>query len=205
MDYEKKEKLWVAIVLGGFLLAIVAHYLLGPWGFYRVLPKEEAQKRLAVVRTAESWLGLAESDGSHKEILNVYNSHEPLAMDYVVQDTDSWCAAFVSAVAIREGMTDRIPTECGCERQIGLFQDLGRWQEDDNLVPQPGDLIYYNWNQEKPGENLGWSDHVGIVVGVKWPFIKVIEGNKDDCVCYRIIPVGHRHIRGFGLPDYTSQ
>ena len=71
-------------------------------------------------------------------------------------------------------------------------------------MPQPGDIIYYDWDQINPGEATGWSDHVGIVVGVKWPFIKVIEGNKDDCVSYRIVPVGHKSIRGYGKPDYAS-
>ena len=43
---------------------------------------------------------------------------------------------------------------------------------------------------------------MGIVVGTAGPFIKVIEGNKDDSVDYRIIPWSHPEIRGYGLPDY---
>ena len=55
---------------------------------------------------------------------------------------------------------------------------------------------------EVEGECTGWSDHVGIVVGVKWPFIKVIEGNYNDQVGYRVIRVGETTVRGYGLPEY---
>lgn len=121
-----------------------------------------------------------------------------------MQYTDSWCATFVSAVSIRCGLTDIIPTECSCERLIGLFGALGRWQEDDNYTPLPGDIIFYDWDEKWPGDCTGWADHVGIVVGTKWPFVKVIEGNRDDAVAYRVIPLGEIHIRGYGLPDYAA-
>ncbi len=204
MSYEKKERIVTAVLVLVFLAAVALHYLFAPWGFYRAVAEEEACLRRTYVTTAEGWLGRNEADGSHRCILAIYNGHEPLAMGYEVTDSDSWCAAFVSAAAIKAGLTDIIPTECGCERQIGLFQSLGRWEENDNTIPQPGDLIYYDWEQKSPGEALGWSDHVGIVVGVKWPFVKVIEGNKDDSVSYRFIPLGHKSIRGYGRPDYAG-
>lgn len=184
--------------------AVAAHYLWDPWGFYWKVPAEEASLRMELVRTAESWLGRNEADGSHKKILDIYNSHEPLAVGYTVQDTDSWCAAFVSAAAIESGLTQIIPTECGCERQIGLFQAIGYWTEADTAIPLPGDLIYYDWDQSSWGESTGWSDHVGIVVGTKWPFVKVIEGNKGDAVGYRVLLLGDKSIRGFAMPDYSS-
>ena len=192
----------MAVVL---LIGMVAtHYLYDPWGFYWKVSDAEAALRLQAVQTAEGYLGCNEYDGSHQRIIDLYNSHEPLAVDYVVQYTDSWCSAFVSAVAIQSGLTDIIPTECGCERQIGLFQDLGRWEEQDNAIPLPGDLIFYDWDETGRGDCTGWSDHVGMVVGTKWPFIKVIEGNRDDQVMYRIIAINDTQIRGFGKPDYAA-
>ena len=185
--------------------AIGAHYLFDPWGFYwKVSPEDEAQ-RMQVVSTATRWLGANEQDGSHRAIIDLYNSHEPLAQGYAVQYTDSWCSTFVSAVAIACDLTDIIPTECGCERHIGLFQRIGCWEELDTAIPLPGDIIFYDWDQTKPGDAAGWSDHVGIVVGTKWPFIKVIEGNFDDCVQYRIIPIWDLRIRGYGKPDYAAK
>lgn len=190
---------WLLIIA-----AIAAHYQFDPWGFYWKVSQKEDARRLALISAAEQWLGAKEEDGSYRQILDVYNNHTPLAQGYIVQPTDSWCATFVSSSAIESGMTDRIPTECSCERQIGLWQDLGRWVEEDHAIPLPGDIIYYNWDQKRPGENTGWSDHVGIVIGTKWPFIKVIEGNYDDMVKYRILLLGDIRIRGYGKPDYLS-
>lgn len=201
----RKRKPWMqlaSVLLA--LFAVAAHYLWEPWGFYWNISPEEQAFRLEVIQTAQEYLGAQESNGSHTRIIDLYNSHEPLAMGYQVQYTDSWCSTFVSAVAIQCGLTEIIPTECGCERHIGLFQQMGRWEENDNAIPLPGDLIFYDWDNTKPGDSTGWSDHVGIVVGTKWPFMKVIEGNKDDSVSYRILPLGDLRIRGFGKPDYGS-
>lgn len=204
MDTKKTQTIGKLLALLGVVLALAAHYLFSPWGFYRKVDPEEAALRQAAVTQAESHLGLNEADGSYLTILDTYNNHSPLAQGYVLQPEDSWCAAFVSTVAIQCGITDILPTECGCQRQIGLFQALGRWEEDDAYVPQPGDVIYYDWQDKGFQDCTGWADHVGLVVGVKWPFAKVIEGNKDDCVSYRYILLGGPHIRGYGLPDYVS-
>ena len=192
------------LVSGIVVAAVAAHYLLDPWGFYRKISQEEAALRMELVQTAETYLGTQEGDDGHQKILDIYNTHEPLAVGYVVQETDDWCATFVSAMAISCGLTDIIPTECGCQRQIGLFQELGTWEENDAAVPLPGDIIYYDWDSRSLGDCTGWADHVGIVVGTKWPFIKVIEGNKDDAVDYRIVLINDIHIRGYGRPDYAS-
>jgi len=202
---EKKKRYLAAFgAIITILAALCWHYFLEPWGFYSNLPEEEKLLRIQTVAAAETYLGCQESDGTHKSIIDLYNSHEPLAVDYVVQYDDSWCAVFISAVAISQELTDIIPTECGCERQIGLWQNLGCWKEQDFHIPQPGDLIYYDWEDSGKGDCRGWSDHVGMVVGIKWPFIKVIEGNKDDMVTYRFLHINDETIRGFGIPDYRS-
>lgn len=186
------------------LAVLILYYTFAPWGFYRKLPEQESALRMQVVETAERYLGCNEADGSHLAILDIYNAQEVLPQGYVVQPEDSWCATFVSCVAIDCGITDILPTECSCQRQIALFQELGRWEESDSYVPQPGDVIYYDWQDNGFGDCTGWADHVGLVVGIKWPFAKIIEGNKDDQVCYRTILLGGRYIRGYGLPDYKS-
>ena len=117
---------------------------------------------------------------------------------------DNWCAAFVSVAAIQSGLTDIIPTECGCQRQIGLWQELGQWEEDDSYEPLPGDIIYYSSGAPLFGDNTKWSDHVGIVVGTWHGWIKVIEGNYGDMVAYRYIPINAVNIRGYATPDYAS-
>lgn len=201
---QKSGKIIPGLILLLFVIAIAAHYALEPWSFYRKVSNAEAMLRLETVHAAETYLGCCESDGSCYKIIDQYNAHEPLAQNYTVQYTDSWCAAFVSAVSIQCGLVEILPTECSCQRLIGLFQELDQWQEDDNYVPLPGDVIFYDWDEKRPGDCTGWADHVGIVVGTKWPFVKVIEGNKGDAVAYRVISIGEIHIRGYGLPDYAK-
>ena len=174
------------------------------FGFARDVTEAEQAIRLQVVESAEKWLGCKESDDSFKPIIDIYNAHEPLAVNYIVKYTDQWCATFGSTVAIECGLTDIIPTECGCQRQITLFEELGCWQEDDGYTPLPGDYIFYALGN-KESENTAWSDHVGIVVGTWNEYIKVIEGNNVAAVRYRFIKIDDVKIRGYGLPDYASK
>ena len=208
---KTKRKLWTipAIIAAAMALCAVsiALYLyFADWGFARPIPFSEQLQRLVTVHTATEWLNTREGSTEHEQILQIYNAHTPLAQGYAVTSDDSWCATFVSCVAIQRGITDIVPTECGCERQIGLWKKLDRWEEDDNHLPLPGDFIYYAWDEGFGlGDCTGWADHVGIVVGTAGPFIKVIEGNKDDSVCYRILLRGNYQIRGYGLPDYGTK
>lgn len=165
----------------------------------------ETQIRAKVVATAKAWIGYNEADGSHRQIVDVYNSHRPLARGYALKYTDAWCAGFVSAVAIRLGLTDIMPTEVGVGEMIKLYQRLGRWKESDSYIPKPGDVIMYAWGDNGVGDCTSGASHVGIVVSCDGKTITVIEGNKSDAVGYREIAVNGRYIRGFGLPDYASK
>ena len=209
MITKKKSIMIPAVILLAALLLVAALFLytrVCDWDFARRVPLVEQLHRMDLVRTAESWLGTQEYTDDHEQILEIYNTHKPLARGYAVTVDDSWCATFGSTVAIQQQLTDIIPTECGCERQIALWQELGRWVEDDNYMPLPGDYIYYAWEKYPSfGDCTGWADHVGIVVGTSGPFIKVIEGNKNDMVAYRIILRGDLQVRGYGLPDYASK
>ena len=165
----------------------------------------EQELRQRVVAIAAKYIGCKESDGSHRRIIDIYNSHRPLARGYAVKYTDPWCSAFASAVAIEAGLTDIIPTECGCEKHVRLFQGLGSWQENDAYVPAPGDYIFYDWEDTGIGDNTGSSDHVGIVEKVAGGVMTVIEGNISHQVGRRTLTVNGRYIRGFGVPKYGSK
>jgi hypothetical protein len=158
-----------------------------------------------VVKQAQSWIGKKEADGTHKTIIDLYNSHRPLSRGYKVKYTDSWCATFVSAVAIRLGYTDIIPTECSCQRMVDLFKNADTWSENDARTPKPGDIIFYDWDDSGKGDNNGWSDHVGIVEKVAGGKITVIEGNYSDAVKRRILAVNGKYIRGYGIPRYDKE
>ena len=165
----------------------------------------EQQLRQAVVDTILGWVGCNEADGSHKKIIDIYNSHKPLARGYALKYTDAWCAGTVSAVAIVNNITDIMPTEVGVGKMIDLYKKLGRWMESDGYTPQIGDVCMYAWSDDGKGECTSGADHVGIVTKVSGTTFWVTEGNYSDSVKTRSMQVNGRYIRGFGLPDYAGK
>lgn len=164
----------------------------------------EQELRRQVVAQAEYWLGRKEADMSHRVIIDVYNSIVPLPRGYRMTYYDPWCAAFVSAVAQACNMTKWIFPECACDPMIALYKAAGRWMEDDSYRPQAGDIIFYDWDDNGYGDNMGSSDHVGLVTGVSGNVINVIEGNYSNAVMRTSRQINSRYIRGFGLPDYAA-
>lgn len=161
--------------------------------------------REKIVAQARSWIGCKESDGSHKQIIDVYNADKPLPRGHKMSYTDFWCAAFVTACAIKCGATDIMPKECSCNKMIELFKKLGCWVENDTHVPSPGDIMFYDWDDDGKGDNKGEVDHVGIVEKVSGGTITVIEGNyKKECK-RRTLAVDGKYIRGYGAPRYDGE
>lgn len=173
--------------------------------FREVGKMTEQQLRQAVVDTILGWVGCNEADGSHKKIIDIYNSHKPLARGYALKYTDAWCAGTVSAVAIVNNITDIMPTEVGVGKMIDLYKKLGRWMESDGYTPQLGDVCMYAWSDDGSGECTSGADHVGIVTKVSGTTFWVTEGNYSDSVKTRTMQVNGRYIRGFGLPDYAGK
>ena len=161
-----------------------------------------------VVEQAKEWLGYNEADGSHKKIIDIYNSQaKPLPRYYTVKYTDAWCATFVSSVSIKLGYTDIMPTECGCYHMIEKYKALGCWVENDAATPAPGWVLFYDWedNANGSGDNRNTPDHVGIVEKVTGNIITVIEGNYKNAVTRREIAINGRYIRGYGVPKYDEE
>lgn len=161
--------------------------------------------RKKVVKQAQSWVGLKESNGTHCEIIDIYNSHKPLARGYEMKYKDAWCSCFVSAVAIKLGYTDIIPTEVSCGKHIELFKKKNEWVESDSYVPKPGDIIFYYWKDNGVGDCTKGASHVGIVEKVSNRVITIIEGNLNNSVARREIKVNARYIRGYGVPKYDEE
>ena len=164
-----------------------------------------------VVEQAQAWVGLKEKDGSHKEIIDVYNAHKPLARQYKVKckangddKNEDWCATFVSAVAAKLGYTDIIPTECSCPKMIDLLKGIGCWHEDESVTPAIGWILFYHWNDKKDGEGdcKGQANHVGLVEKVSGGKVTIIEGNYSDSVKRRTLKINAQYMRGYGVPKY---
>lgn len=164
-----------------------------------------SEKRLKVIQESQKFLGCNEKNGSHRQIIDIYNTYTPLPRGYAVQYDDYWCATYISAVAILANCTDIIPIECSCGQMISLCQTMGIWQEDDFYNPLPADIIFYDWDDDGIGDCKGYPEHVGFVIEVNDSDILVIEGNYNHAVGYRKIAINGKNIRGYGTPYYEEK
>lgn len=165
----------------------------------------EIQAREAVVSIMKGWLGWSESDGRYRKIIDIYNGQTPLPVGYKVKYTDDWCAVTVTAAFLKAGLSQIHCGECSCPRMIEKYKKAGRWMERDSYIPQPGDLVMYDWEDDGQGDNTGQPNHVGMAAGFCGDYIQVIEGNRGNAVCYRWLKTDGRFIRGFCLPDFQGE
>ena len=208
-----KKRITIWIVAGTAMLVLAFAVILWnqtrpknlDYGYAREVSENEMALRQQLISTAEAWLGVVKGSPEHHQLIDLYNAQEVLPVSYLVTYEDNWCATFVTVVALQNDFEDIIPPECGCQRQIALFESIGCWQEDETYVPLPGDVIYFAQKESAIGDCTGWADHVGIVVGTSGNYIKVIEGNNMDSVRYRYVHKSNNTIRGYGLPDYSGK
>lgn len=164
----------------------------------------ENELRRQVCYMAQSMLGRNEADGSHRSIIDLYNEIRPRPRGYKLSYTDAWCAGFVSAVGQVCQLTDILFPECSCPKMIEMYKANGRWMEDDAYLPALCDLVFYDWQDDGQGDNVGQADHVGLVTDVNGDQITVTEGNMSHKVGTRQLKRNGRYIRGYGLPDYAA-
>ena len=160
--------------------------------------------REQIVAQMQAWIGLKESNGSFKKIIDLYNSHTPRARGYKLKYTDHWCAGGLSAAFIACGAEDIFPLEVGCGKMRDKAKKMGIWVEADDYEPLPGDVIVYNWNAKKTGDTKTGASHVGLVESCKDGKIKTIECNYSKSVKRRTIKVNDYRIRGFITPLYDE-
>lgn len=158
----------------------------------------------SMINVMRSWIGFNEANGKHKEIINLYNSVKPLPRGYAVKYTDEWCDTAISAAAIKSGCESLIGRECGVEEHVNIFKKKGIWIEDGTITPKTGYIIVYSWKTSKQPNN-SYSNHIGLVESVSGNTIKVIEGNYNESVGRRSVPVGWGYIRGYAAPKYEPQ
>ena len=166
-----------------------------------------ARSRQAVIDLVKSWEGKNEADGSHKSIVDIYNSYKgKLPRGVKMEYSWPWCACTWSALAIKLGYTDIMPIEISCPELITAAKKMGCWVENDAYVAKPGDAVLYDWQDIGVGDNTGNPDHIGIVIETHKDegYFVVMEGNYSDSVKRRTLSINGRYIRGFITPKYTD-
>lgn len=164
--------------------------------------------RQKVVDLILSWEGKNEADGSFKSIIDIYNSYKgALPRGTKMQYNWEWCACTWSAQAIELGYTKIMPIEISCYYLIEAAKKMGCWKEKDSYVAQPGDAVLYDWNDSGKGENTGAPEHVGTIIKTnkKEGYFIVMEGNYNQAVKRRKLPIDGKYIRGFITPDYDEE
>ena len=158
-----------------------------------------------LLNKARSWLNYSEYNNKFLYIIERYNYQEKVPVGYKLNSQDAWCAAFVSAVALESGLSDKVYPECSCWRMAKHYYKEGFWVADKSYVPKAGDIIFYEWSGkgllEKP---TGGLDHVGIVESVDNKIMTVIEGNYSNSVKRRTILTSNSCIAGYAVPDYEG-
>lgn len=165
----------------------------------------ESELRRKVATWLDNYLGCAEGSAKHREILSIFNNSR-LCTRYTMTVNDAWCATAVSAAFIACGLTSIFPcVECSCNNMITKAKNAGIWIENDAYIPKVGDVILYDWQDNGVGDNVGSSDHVGIVYSISGNTFTVIEGNYSNTVKVRTLTVNGRYIRGYITPKYSTK
>ena len=142
----------------------------------------ENQLRQKVADIINAWVGATRGSAKHLEILEIYNSHKPLARGYKMQVKDAYCAATVSAAYIKAGIAEYTGTECGVEKFVQIAKGKGVWVENDAHICHVGGACVYDWDDTGKGDCTGAGDHIGIVTQVNsaaGTFV-VTEGNMSS-------------------------
>lgn len=128
---------------------------------------------------------------------------EPYWSWYGFTERVDWCACFVSWCANQCGYIESgvIPKFSGCEWGVYWFKQHDQWA-GRSITPEPGMIIFFDWEGEEGGGLDGTADHVGIVEKVENGSVYTIEGNTADSCRERSYPLGHFEILGYGLPEH---
>ena len=155
-----------------------------------------------ILAVAETQMGYSESTANYKvqedgTTMKGYTRYG----DWYGDPYGDWCAMFCSFCMHYAGVDeDLIPQESNCEKWIDKLSDIGLYQKASAYTAKPGDLIFFDWNEN------GEADHVGFVVEVADGKVYTIEGNKSDCVRKDNYDIDDSTILGYGvMPQNPEQ
>lgn len=112
----------------------------------------------------------------------------------------NWCAMFISfCLHYADVPVEEFPLEAGCQKWIENLIKRNLYQEEGAYIPKPGDLIFFNRDEEHD------SDHVGIIKNVTLnesgsiTKLETIEGNASNRVKTVTYLCPHSDIMGYGI------
>ena len=149
------------------------------------------------LNTCKKYLGCKESNGTHKKIIDIFNSSK--LKSFSLSYDDAWCAGYVSAMAIESCCDDIIPISANCDEMYNKGKIMGIALYPNSWSPKAGDIVFYDWDLN------GELDHVGIIESVNRMYIHVIEGNKNNSVSYRDINYKNKTITKILRPRYIKE
>ena len=126
-----------------------------------------------------------------------------------------WCAMFASFV-LNYAEVEGIPLDANCQHWIETLskEENDLYRPADEYLPQPGDLIFFDFDieDEEEKDEAPTADHVGLVVEImndedENPIkLKTIEGNSSDKVQYVTYDLDDPAILGYGqLPEQEPE
>ncbi|MBQ3371082.1 MAG: CHAP domain-containing protein [Mogibacterium sp.] len=119
---------------------------------------------------------------------------EPFWSWYGFKNREEWCALFVSWCEDQCGYLEK-----ELAPKFAIVSDGADWfvlRDQWRLVgdtPEPGDLIFFDWDQD------GGRDHVGIVTAVVDDKVFTIEGNSSDLCRQKRYSLDDPIIYGYGM------
>lgn len=104
-----------------------------------------------------------------------------------------WCAMFVAfCLEYADIPTTDFPRDAACDFWAEELQSWGLYQNASTYTPEPGDLIFYNWDEDP------YAEHIGIVTDISRETVTAIEGNSSNCVQYNSYSIYDDCILGYG-------
>lgn len=168
----------------------------------------EKELRLLPIKWLQPMVGTKKNSSSHQKILDEFNK-SGRCKRYKMTLKDPHCATTASAAMSAVGLGDIFPCyECSCGQMIKLAKQAGIWIENDAFIPNVGDKVLYDWDDNGKGDCVGDPEHVGTIESVDKAkgTMTVLEGNMGTLnVGRRTININGRYIRGFVTPKFASK
>ena len=105
-----------------------------------------------------------------------------------------WCAMFVAFCLEYAGIPEEdFPRNAACDYWVDELLALDMYRASGSYTPIPGDLIFYDWDDDP------YAEHIGIVAQVDEDTVTAIEGNTSNTVAYRTYDLDDPCVIGYGL------